>query len=123
MLKSFLIISGYLSLSIGIVGIFLPLLPTTPFLLLSSALFLRSSKRHHDWLVNHTVFGSFIKHYMESRSVTLRSKILSLSVLWFVIGISVISNADILWVKILLPVIASAVTVHIVHLRTLTEET
>ncbi|MDR2840025.1 MAG: YbaN family protein, partial [Paludibacter sp.] len=58
-MKLLFIILGLISLALGIIGIFLPLLPTTPFLLLSAALFARGSQRLYNWLINHRVLGSY----------------------------------------------------------------
>ena len=73
---------GFLSLALGVAGIFLPVLPTTPFLLLSAALFFRSSPRAYQWLLNHKLLGPYIRDFRESRAIPLRAKILALSLLW-----------------------------------------
>lgn len=73
---------GALTLVCGIAGIFLPLLPTTPFLLLSAALFFRSSPRAYRWLLGHRYLGPYIRNFREKRSMPLRAKILALALLW-----------------------------------------
>ena len=60
---------GFLSLALGVAGIFLPVLPTTPFLLLSAALFFRSSPRAYQWLLNHKLLGPYIRDFRESRAI------------------------------------------------------
>jgi uncharacterized membrane protein YbaN (DUF454 family) len=71
-----------------VIGIFIPGLPTTPFLLLSAALYAKSSQRMHDWLVNHKVFGKYIREYREKKAIRLKYKIISLSMMWVMITVS-----------------------------------
>lgn len=78
-LKSTYLILGILSLSLGIIGIFLPILPTTPFLLLATFCFSRSSDRLHNWLLSHRVFGPPILDWNEHRVIGVRAKIFSIS--------------------------------------------
>ena len=66
---------GFLSLILGVIGIFLPVLPTTPFLLLSAALFFRSSPRAYDWLLTHKYLGPYIRSFREDRMIPLRAKL------------------------------------------------
>ena len=73
---------GLLSLSLGILGIFLPVLPTTPFLLLASVLFLKSSKSLYDWLMNHPKLGPYISNFLVHKAIPLRVKIVSVSMVW-----------------------------------------
>ena len=68
---------GFLSLILGVIGIFLPVLPTTPFLLLSAALFFRSSPRAYDWLLTHKYLGPYIRSFREDRMIPLRAKIIA----------------------------------------------
>jgi len=73
-----LIISGTIFLGFGIIGIFLPILPTTPFLLLAAACYARSSKRFYNWLMNNRWFGNYIKNYRDGRGVPLKFKIFTI---------------------------------------------
>ncbi len=70
MLRFLLIITGILSLVLGVLGIFLPLLPTTPFVLLASACFVKSSPKFHNWLISHNTFGPIIKNWQTNRAVS-----------------------------------------------------
>ena len=117
-----LIIAGCTSLSVGVVGIFVPLLPTTPFLLLASACFLRSSDSLYHWLIHHKLFGNYIRCYRQYRAISIRSKIISLLLLWLCIGYSVIIFVSALWLRLILIIIAAGVTTHILRLRTTTKE-
>mgnify|MGYP000989368112 CR=1 FL=1 len=116
--KYMLIIAGVLTLCLGVVGIFIPVLPTTPFLLLSAMCFLRSSAKLYNWLINHKVFGEYIYNYLNYRAVKKSAKISALIFLWTSILISVLL-IDNLHVKILLLIIAACVTIHISKLKTL----
>jgi len=117
-IKLILLSLGCISLGLGILGIFVPLLPTTPFFLLSAALFLRSSKRLYNWLLNHKYFGNYIKNYLFHKTITLKSKIYSISLLLIFILFSTFYIVTHLIVKLLLLVIAIGVTVHILSFKT-----
>lgn len=117
-----LIVAGTLALGLGLLGIPLPLLPTTPFLLLSAYCYARSSERFYYWLINHRYLGEHISNYQVHRGVTAQVKKGSIALLWITIGISVISATDLLWVRLLLLVIATGVTIHISSLRTLSKK-
>lgn len=112
-------IAGTISLVLGIVGIILPLLPTTPFLLLATACFYRGSKKMHNWLLNHKIFGKYIKDYIEKNAISARIKSKAISVLWITIGITFVFFTDLLYLRIVLLVIAIGVTTHLVKLDTL----
>lgn len=117
--KMLLVMAGVLSLILGIIGIPVPVLPTTPFLLLSAFLFSRSSSRLYHWLIRHRYFGKYIRDYHEKRGVSLRVKIGALLMLWTAIIYSAFWAVELLWVRILLILIALGVTSHILCLRTL----
>lgn len=116
MLKILLVIAGILSLALGIIGIFVPLLPTTPFLLLSAACFAKSSAKLHYWLLNNKVFGAYIKNYIEGKGIQLKIKIYALVLLWGTILLSIIVFIKLLPVKIILFLIAVGVTYHIIKI-------
>jgi len=115
-------ILGFTSLTLGIIGIVVPLLPTTPFLLLSSFFFLKSSKKLYHWLLNNKILGQYIKDFQEEKSIPLNVKISSISLLWITISISAIFFIHILWLKLLLFSIAIGVTIHILHYETKKKE-
>ena len=120
--KILLIAAGCASLSLGVVGIFVPLLPTTPFLLLASACFLRSSDSLYRRLTRHRLFGRYIRAYNRFRAISIRAKIFSIFVLWIFIGYSALFIVTALWLRLLIVLIATGVTIHILRLRTLTKE-
>ncbi|HKL08946.1 MAG TPA: YbaN family protein [Bacteroidales bacterium] len=115
--KFFLIILGSISLGLGVLGIFLPLLPTTPFLLLSAALFLRSSRRLYHWLMNHKYLGKHLQNYIQHKTIPRKTKIYAISLLWTTILLTAFFAVPHSWVKILLIIIASAVTFHILSFK------
>ena len=114
-----LIIVGSFFAGLGILGIFLPLLPTTPFLLLAAACYIRSSERLYNWLMNNKWIGRYIKNYLEGKGVPLKSKVLSISALWITIGYSVFFVVNIFPVRVILILIAIGVTMHLLSIRTL----
>lgn len=118
-IKSFLIGVGTLSIALGILGIFLPVLPTTPFLLLSGACYMRSSENLYHRLINNKWLGHYILDYNEKRGIPLRAKVISVSLLWFSIGISVIFFVKILWLRIILFFVAIGVTGFLLSQKTL----
>jgi uncharacterized membrane protein YbaN (DUF454 family) len=115
--KIILISTGTLMVGIGIFGIFIPILPTTPFLLIAAALYARSSDRFYNWLLNNKIFGRYIKNYREGKGIPLKLKIFIIALLWLTIGISAFFAIDILWVRIILGIIAVGVTIHIIRIR------
>jgi uncharacterized membrane protein YbaN (DUF454 family) len=114
-----LIFAGSFFLGLGIIGIFLPLIPTTPFILLAASCYARSSKRLHDWLLSNSWIGNYVKNFREGKGIPYKLKIASISILWIVIGYSVFFVVEILLIKILLIFIATGVTVHILFIKTL----
>ena len=120
--KGFLVATGTTAVGLGMVGVFVPLLPTTPFLLLAAACFVRSSDRLYAWLIHHRWFGSYISNYREHRAISLGSKIAALALLWGTIACSAVCAARTWWLRTLLAIVALAVTVHLLHLKTLTPE-
>ena len=118
-LKYLLIAIGTLSVALGLLGIFLPILPTTPFLLLAAACYIRSSERFYCWLINNRWLGEYIKNYREKKGIPQRAKIYTISLLWITILASAIFFVDILAIRILLILIAIGVTTHIASIKTL----
>jgi len=122
-LKILQIITGFISLGLGIAGLFLPLLPTTPFILLSAALFAKSSDKFYNKLMNHHLLGGIVRSYKEEKAIPLHAKIYSVALLWGTILFSVIFvlNGK-LWLQILLLIIAVGVTIHILRFKTKRKE-
>jgi uncharacterized membrane protein YbaN (DUF454 family) len=110
---------GTIFLGLGIIGIILPLLPTTPFLLLAAACYLRGSERMHNWLINHKWFGDYIRNYQEGKGIPIRVKITAIVFLWVTISISVFLFITWIWLGIILFVIAFLVSLYILSMKTL----
>ncbi len=115
--RRFLIAAGTLCTGLGIVGIFVPILPTTPFLLLAAACYMRSSGRFYRWLTNNRVFGAYVRNYIEGRGMPLRIKVFTILLLWLAIGLSIAFAVQSLVIRIILISIAVGVTVHIALIR------
>lgn len=109
-----LLAAGVLCVILGVIGIFLPILPTTPFLLLAAACFARSCDSCHAWLLEHRWFGSFIRNWYERRGVTRRQKTAALAFLWAGIAVSIAFGTDLLWVRLMLVAIATCTTLYLV---------
>jgi len=112
------LILGLLSLVLGAIGLFLPILPTTPFLLLASYFFLKSSKKMHDWLMRHRIFGNYIRNYLEHKAIKKSDRIKSLIFLWLTLIISMILSKNIHLI-LFLSLIGSAVSLHLMLLKTI----
>lgn len=113
-----LIASGTLCVALGILGIFVPVLPTTPFLLLAAFCYARSSERFHQRLLTNRWFGQHIKNYRQGRGIPLRDKILTLIVLWLTLGFTVLVAAPAWWVKLVLLAVGIGVTGHLLWIKT-----
>lgn len=116
-LRVLLITLGIFFICLGFIGIFIPVLPTTPFVLLSAALFARSSDRFYRWLMENRLFGKYIKDYRQGKGVPIKVKTGAIIILWITIGLSIFFAVDILWVRILLAAVAAGVTVHIAAIK------
>jgi uncharacterized protein len=114
--KILLISAGSFLVGVGIAGIFIPILPTTPFLLLAAALYARSSQKFYSWLINNRILGRYIKDYREGRGIPVKVKIIAITLLWATISCSAYFATDILWVRIILVTVAIGVSVHIIRI-------
>lgn len=118
MRKIALIAGGSLSVALGVIGIFLPVLPTTPFLLLAAVCYARSSPRLYHWLLTNRWFGEYIRNYHEGRGITRSHKTAVLLLLWLTISSSIVFGVRLWWVRFMLVGIAIGVTLHILKIRT-----
>ncbi|SEN63483.1 hypothetical protein SAMN05428959_102698 [Duganella sp. CF517] len=103
---------GCMAVALGVLGIFLPLLPTTPFLLLASACFARGSSRLHHWLQTNRVFGKYLRDYENGKGIPLRGKVWILLFMWASMGYS-IWRTDLLYVRVLVVLIGCCVTLYL----------
>ena len=86
--KVVLIVIGWISIALGVIGIVLPLLPTTPFILLAAACFAKSSKKFHFWLINHPLFGPIINNFQNGQGIPRHVKIKVIAFIWLTLSIS-----------------------------------
>jgi hypothetical protein len=113
--KIVLIACGTISVALGVLGVFLPLLPTTPFLLLAAACFARSSEKLYDRLLGNRWFGHYIRDYRDGKGIPPRRVAVAIALLWLTIGYTAFVAVSLWWVRLLLLAIAGAVTVHLVR--------
>lgn len=117
-MKYIYLIIGSLSLVLGIAGIFLPVLPTTPFLLLAAALFFRSSPRAYAWLLNHRYLGPYIRNFREDKSIPLRVKVIAITFLWITAIHCIVFVFNHWLLKGIMLAVAVGVTLYILSFKT-----
>ena len=105
-------------MSIGVIGIFLPVLPTTIFLILASYCFVKSSPKANEWLRNHKILGAYLKNYQDKSGLTLKAKVFNITFLWLMILTSAYFFTDEFFIRLLLFAIAIGVTVHLLLIKT-----
>jgi uncharacterized membrane protein YbaN (DUF454 family) len=113
LLKALLVVLGTLCVGLGILGVFLPLLPTTVFLLLAAACYARSSERFYQRLVGHRWLGAYIR---QRHGMTRRQKAVTLAMLWVGLGVTMVWTVEALWLHLLLVAIGAGVTIHVAKL-------
>ena len=113
--RAALLVCGTLSLGLGILGIFVPLLPTTCFLLIAAWCYARSSQRLYDRLMQTRWIGAYLRRYRDERSIPIHIKIASLVMMWITIGYSIVVFPNLL-VRLALAVTAIAVSWHLYKL-------
>ena len=118
MKRKLLIIFGSLSLGLGLLGIVLPLLPTTPFLLLSATCYFHGSDRLYRWLMAHPTLGPYIRSFREDKSIPLRAKIVSVSMVWITLLYCIFFVVGAMWLRILLFLLAIGISWHILSFKT-----
>jgi len=114
------LVIGTLALFLGALGIFLPVLPTTPFVILAAACYLRSSKRMHAWILQSRLFGETIENFQAGRGLKRDTKIRALVLMWATISISAFFFVDQLIFRGAMFIVAAGVTVYLLRLPTLT---
>jgi len=115
-MRVLLIACGTLCVALGVIGIFLPLMPTTVFLLMAAACYARSSDRFYQKLVNHRFLGVYIRNSREGRGMKRRDKAVTLVLLWVSMIVTMVVTAKAWWLRALLIAIAVGVTVHVARL-------
>lgn len=118
-MKILLTILGFVSLGFAILGVFLPVLPTTPFLLLAAALFLRGNRHWYEWLMNHPKFGPYISNFVVHKAIPARVKAVSVSMVWITLLNCAVFVADHWAFRAFFIILAAAITIHILSYKTL----
>jgi uncharacterized membrane protein YbaN (DUF454 family) len=118
-MRILLTVLGLISLGLGILGIFLPVLPTTPLLLLAAWLFLRGNRGLYDWLMNHPKFGNYIRNFTVHKSIPLHVKIISVSMIWITLLNCAIFVAEHWAFRAFFVLLAIAITLHILSYKTM----
>ena len=116
--RYFYLIFGFIFVGIGVLGIFLPLLPTAIFLIAASACFMRSSPKAAAWLKNNRWIGGYVRNYVDKTGLTITSKITHIVVLWVSISLSAYYVAEDIAIRVLLLIIAIAVSIHLIMIKT-----
>ena len=106
-------------MTVGILGIFVPILPTTPFLLLAAACYTRSSQKMYNWLLDNRFFGSYIKNYIQGNGIPLKVKVFTVILLWITIGLSAWFTTQEIAIRVILILVAIGVTAHLILIKTI----
>ena len=114
-----LLVSGVIATALGVLGVFLPVLPTVPFLLLALACFARSSEDFYLWLLDHAHLGPIVRPYIDGRGMSRASKAKAIALVWASISLSVFFLVEITWIRWLLLLIACGVTLYLMYLPSL----
>ena len=117
--KLLLVACGTLCVALGVIGIFLPIMPTTVFLLMAAACYARSSERFYRKLVENRWLGGYIRRGREGGGMSRRQKAVTLAMLWAGILASAIWSVDAWWIRGVLVAIAVSVTIHVVRIPAL----
>jgi uncharacterized membrane protein YbaN (DUF454 family) len=116
LVRGLLLAAGCLCVALGALGVFLPLLPTTPFMLLAAACFARSSRRFHDWLLATRAFGPLIYEWRRHRSVPYRTKLTAIALMALTMGTSIVFFVEPLWLKLAIAAVGLAVSIWLYRL-------
>lgn len=111
LVRALLLAAGSLCMALGVIGIFLPLLPTTPFLLLAAACYARASRRFYDWLLANRTFGPLILEWRRHRSVPYRTKLTAIGLMSLTLTISIVFFVPVFWLQVLLACFGVAMAV------------
>lgn len=113
-----LLAAGTVAVALGVVGIVVPLLPTTPLLLLAAFCYARSSERFYHWLMDSPCLGGYIRNYRAGRGIPLLQKVLTIAALWITITATALLAVSALWLRLALLAVAVGVTVHLLWIPT-----
>lgn len=109
---------GTVSLALGVIGIILPVLPTTPFILLTAYCYYRGSPRFHEWLLNHKTLGPIVEEYGDGEGMTRNSKYTAIAMTWIAVSLTAIFLLDTIQQRALVISLAIIGTIVILRLKT-----
>lgn len=118
-MKVLLTVLGFISFGLAVLGVFLPVLPTTPLLLLAAALFLRGNRHWYEWLMNHPKFGPYIANFQIHKAIPLKIKVIAVSMVWITLLYCAVFVAEHWAFRAFFIILATAITVHILSYKTL----
>jgi uncharacterized protein len=110
--------AGTIFLCLGAIGIFLPILPTTPFLLLAAACYVKGSARMSFWLNNNKLFGSYLRNYREGKGMSAKGKVFSLTLLWATMLYAVFFMTNVLAYQVVMLIVPAGVSFHLLRIPT-----
>jgi len=116
--RALFFVAGVVSLALGIAGIFLPVLPTTPLVLLAATCFARSYRPFHEWLLNHRVLGPTLRDWYEHRSLKRRTKLVAITTMAAGLGASIMFFVEHAWLDALLVALGIVLGVWLYRLPT-----
>jgi uncharacterized protein len=116
--KAVFTILGTVFLSLGAIGIVVPILPTTPFLLLAAACYVKGSARMSYWLNNNKLFGSYLRNYREGKGMSARNKIFTLTFMWATMLYAVFFLTHVLVYQVVMVIVPAAVSFHLLRIPT-----
>ena len=119
--KGFYILLGTLALALGAIGLFIPVLPTTPLVILAAACYFRGSERLYNWILDSSLFGETIRNYRAGRGLTRATKIRAIGLMWAVILMSAFFFVDNILIRVSMIGIAMAVSAYLIRLPTYEE--
>lgn len=121
MQRILLLITGWLAIGLATLGIILPLLPTTPFLLLAAWCFARSSPKFHDWLLNRSIFGRYLRHWQQYRAVPpgTKGRAIAITIITFAVSLWLVK---IIWIRLLLICMLGVLILFMLRLPVIDEE-
>jgi hypothetical protein len=105
LVRGLLMTAGSVCVVLGVLGIFLPLLPTTPFMLLAAACFARSSRRFHEWLLANRTFGPLIREWERHRTIPRRTKLTAIGLMSLTLAVSIVFFVEPPWLQAVLAAI------------------
>ena len=97
--RAIFFVAGLAALALGVAGIFLPVLPTTPLVLLAAACFARSYRPFHEWMLAHRLFGPLLQEWHEHRSIPYRTKLFAIGMMAVTLGASIVFFVEPPWLK------------------------